>query len=496
MKKNESLHQLIHSLSTNEKRFFKIYASRHTIGQENNYVKLFSLFEKVKTYEEKKINQLASKASFVKYFAAEKNYLYNLILDCLDAYHRDSCIDKKISKLINIGRVLMEKKLNAQGASVLENAKKLSMLHDRQENIGSINYLLKMSDFASEAVSIESLSSQHLQEQLSLNQLIEKQKFQQALEQLLLYRRLYGITAEKETVRRLTRKYPHVGEEMPVEFPSFGIEVYYLISRLEFCRITRNKKEGSLIYRRLIHLMENNRNKITGEYIEIYIYAHYVFLVGRFGVKSEDTDLILDKLKCLDKYIDSKLTKSENARCFEYHSVALTDFFLEHKTYDKIREVIDDFNQAFKIYESYMTPTFILSLHFNLACLYFGLGEYREALKWSNKVRNMNTEFREDIFHDLRTINLIIHLELDNEDILPSLIKSAAYHHKKAKQKVGLQKAIIKSINKILRAKTQKEKQKIYSQLKDSLILLRDNPLENHIFYDVDLVEWVSKKCR
>ena len=88
MSKNKSLHQLIHSLSTNEKRFFKMYASRHAIKGENKYVKLFRVFEKVKSYDDKAIDAAIEKADFIKYFSAEKNYLYNLLLDCLDIYHR------------------------------------------------------------------------------------------------------------------------------------------------------------------------------------------------------------------------------------------------------------------------------------------------------------------------------------------------------------------------------------------------------------------------
>jgi len=41
MKPSTELFDLIRSLSQSEKRYFKVYASKHVIGKENNYVRLF-----------------------------------------------------------------------------------------------------------------------------------------------------------------------------------------------------------------------------------------------------------------------------------------------------------------------------------------------------------------------------------------------------------------------------------------------------------------------
>ena len=54
---SEDLHKLIKSLSQSEKRFFKIYASRHVIGEQNNYVQLFDAIANQKNYNEKAIKE-------------------------------------------------------------------------------------------------------------------------------------------------------------------------------------------------------------------------------------------------------------------------------------------------------------------------------------------------------------------------------------------------------------------------------------------------------
>ncbi len=494
MKKNESLYQLIHSLSANEKRYFKIYASRHTIGEENNYVKLFGLFEGVKKFEDETLERLASQASFVKYFSAEKNYLYNLILDCLDSYHKESSVDRKISKLINIGRILMEKKLDDQGAQVLEKARKLSAYHNRYENFIPINQLLKKKAFAKETIDQRQLDAFNSEEEQLVNQIKSQLYYRNSFDQLVLHRRLFGSVTHPHEQASWKNKYPHLGEPLQPNFSSFDIEVNYLMSQLEYSRISRDREKGGITVRRLIQTMENERGKIAGEYIELYAYALYVFVVMRLYNSLDEANTALQKLRRLEEYVDAKVSKSEHARCFEFYFTAITDMSLESKNYNEVWQIIPQIEELFETYEPHMTPSFILVLHYNLTCMFFGLGEFRQALKWLNKVRNVTTVFREDIFYDLRTLNMIIHMELGNDEILPSLIKSAKYHNKKNNRGNGIQLVIMRNINLLLKANSKSQKQRIYLQLEEQLLHLKQDPKENALFNDVDLVAWANRR--
>jgi hypothetical protein len=51
----ETLHELIKHMSKSEKRYFKVLSSRHTIGEENNYIVLFDFIENQIEYNEEKI---------------------------------------------------------------------------------------------------------------------------------------------------------------------------------------------------------------------------------------------------------------------------------------------------------------------------------------------------------------------------------------------------------------------------------------------------------
>ena len=89
MKPSGELHQLIKNLSMSEKRYFKIFSSRHVIAGENNYIRLFDAIDKQEEYNEQKIKTALSKEAFVSHLPSEKHYLYNHVLDSLNAFHKD-----------------------------------------------------------------------------------------------------------------------------------------------------------------------------------------------------------------------------------------------------------------------------------------------------------------------------------------------------------------------------------------------------------------------
>jgi len=494
MNKNKSLHNLIHSLSANEKRFFKIYASRHIIGEENEYVKLFVLFDSTKVFDETVLNSKASKASFVKYFPAEKNYLYNMILDCLDAYHKESSIDRQISKFINIGRVLMEKKLDEQAVKQLDKARKLSIAHARNENLLTINLLLKKKEFSVESISSELLTRIHSEEDEMIMHLKKKLHYQHCYETLLFKRRMKGVVSDKNELITITTVYPYLLEKEVLEHDYFDEQVYYLISRLEYYRFSRNNTLGAIIVEKLFSVFENNKKKITGEYVEYFIYTYYAFLVMRLYKNTEEINKALYVLKHLDEYLGVPVNKSDNALCFQCYYNALTDIFLEQKSYKNIWRELKIIEDAIDLYEQHMSPTYILALHFNIGCIFIALGEYRLALRWLNKVNNVSTPFREDVFYDLRTASLITHLELGNEEVLLSLIKSANYYFKKYTKPSELQRTLIKYIKQLLKVNSVVQKHAIYLRLTAELGVLKENPNENRIFNDIDLLKWSREK--
>jgi len=87
MKSQDHLHELIKSMSQNEKRCFKLFSSLQHTSKDKSYLLLFEAIDKMKVYDEGKLKANNKNAKFIKYFAQEKRYLFGRIMKSLRAYH-------------------------------------------------------------------------------------------------------------------------------------------------------------------------------------------------------------------------------------------------------------------------------------------------------------------------------------------------------------------------------------------------------------------------
>ena len=130
MKKTNHLHELIHSMTKNEKRYFKISASKHVIGSKNNYVLLFDFVVKQTEPNDDEIRDKFKGENLIKRLSAAKYDLYNLILRSLNEYHTMDTIKGQIRDQLQRASVLQNKALYAKAQKVLVTAKKQAYQFD------------------------------------------------------------------------------------------------------------------------------------------------------------------------------------------------------------------------------------------------------------------------------------------------------------------------------------------------------------------------------
>lgn len=119
-KTSEHLHALVHSLTPHEKRYFKIYATRHVIEKNNVHIQVFDAVDEQKTYDEQTILDRFKGEKFVKRFAVTKSRLYELILKSLHAYHASSSVDAELKKMLHMAEILYKKTLYRQCDKLLK----------------------------------------------------------------------------------------------------------------------------------------------------------------------------------------------------------------------------------------------------------------------------------------------------------------------------------------------------------------------------------------
>jgi hypothetical protein len=115
-------------MSPSEKGYFKKFAARHTIGDKNNYLRLFDLIDKQTTYNEDQISKKIKQRGQFAYF---KNYLFELLLKGLSSYHTEMSVDITINNLLTQIEILQNKGLYDLCVKLISRAKGIAIENEK-----------------------------------------------------------------------------------------------------------------------------------------------------------------------------------------------------------------------------------------------------------------------------------------------------------------------------------------------------------------------------
>jgi hypothetical protein len=120
----DKLHELIHSMSMSEKRYFRLFANRYESDSGKNYLVLFDLLEAMPVYDADQLSRRLEKAGLpTRHTASDKNYLYHLILRGLSAFYAGSTLTQRIKEALHQVEILYERGLHRQGLALLRKIK-------------------------------------------------------------------------------------------------------------------------------------------------------------------------------------------------------------------------------------------------------------------------------------------------------------------------------------------------------------------------------------
>ncbi len=153
---------------------------------------------------------------------------------------------------------------------------------------------------------------------------------------------------------------------------------------------------------------------------------------------------------------------------------------------DSVKEIQDD---------PYRKPTDI-ELLFLMAMMYFGAQQYKKSLLYVNRILN-NKEFEHlHLYSRTLILNLIIHFELKNYELLDYVIKTTYRKMSSRKQVYQSEEAIFSYLKKIFTAITSDELRAIelFHSLKDELLQYYNDPFESKAFTYFDILAWIEAK--
>lgn len=504
MKKNDQIFHLIQSLSRSEKRFFKIYSSRHVIGAENNYVALFDAIAGLSVYDEDRLLRQFSGKKMVNRFPVAKAYLYELILKAMAAYHSGKSIENQLLDLLRNVAFLFDKKLFDQAGKQLKKAKKIAIDYEKSAILPEILHwekeILSAQFYANSSLKeIEKLQKESL---TALKDLVKINDFW-ILDASLYFRyHKEGIAQRKEGMRQLEEIVQNPILEQDIPSLPFKAKKLRLKIYSTWYFLQRDFKNCYPYITELVGLWESRPNIIRREPLEYIQGLNNLLNMTQVLGKSDETELILRKLEALVNEDHFKKMEEVQVRLFEsfyYHQINLHqrkgDYFGGIKRVKAIEK-------GFQKYSKKMNPVGQLMLCFHVFRLCFGAKEYEMSLDWLSRILNQKkSQVHQELIFVAHILWPLVNFETygrgnDTQKAVRSTYRYLMERkvNNRSEEVNRFEEILLFSLKRLPNLENKNDFQVWLKDLKQEFDLLTEDTSERQFFAYFDFRDWVENK--
>lgn len=487
----DSLFNLIKSLSKAEKRHFKLYAKRTNAERDTKFIQLFDTLDQLKEYDEKEV---LSRTSQIKpsQLSNTKAHLYRQILKSLRLLEINQNADIEIREHIDYARVLYSKGLYRQSLKILDRIKlKAIEYHEDVLHLEIVDFE-KLIEGQYITHSMENRAELLTREATRLTQVIARtQEFSNlSLSLYGLYLKLGSVRNEADyqmVSRFFYRQMPHY----TATDLSVNEKLYLYQAMVWFHYIVQDFVKCYRYGQAWVDLF-NEHPTLKASKPDLYIKGLHNLLAALFNIQHyEKFRTVLDELDAL-----STEPANENLGILVFlytYNNKINLHFMEGRFTDGLA-LVRPLEDKMEALEGKLDHHRVLLFYYKIACLYFGSGDNKQAVKYLNRIINFkDVNLREDIHCFARILNIIAHYELGNTDLLEYQIKSTYRFLVKMDNLQKVQKEIIKWLRRTP-GMVENDVRGEFIALKGRLEEIATEPFELRPYLYLDIISWLESK--
>ena len=489
MTPSEDLFKLIKSLTPNEKGYFKKFSRIHVREGKNNYMLLFEAIDKQSIYEEQALIHKFRNEQFVKQFPVAKNYLYNLILKALDVYH--SGIDLEIGYLIHCSIILTDKAMFEPALKFLKKAELISQEHHKLSYLNKILnhelYIIRRDPTTKKKEVLDAHYKQRVENADQLRYVIEYQHLNDLMFEQ--FNRSFGPSRDEAIKESKKLMEQPLMKKVPPDLSLYG-QIEYHSTCLFYHSICLDHTEAFRVTSLLMNEVLKKYENILPSRMKILIMQNHCTSCINTS-KPDEAVRTLEKLKQIETTNDL-----ERLTVFQFIYLQELIIFLRSGRYDESLKVIEMVEKELSEFGEKMQGNpkgFLFQL---IALTHFANAQYKEALKWVNRLLNSKlTETRNDIINSAKLLELLIFYETDKNDIIHYKIESFERSFKKDREKFKYELLMLSHFKKLLQLHRSSDVNSLAAKIKDELtIFIEKNPASKDVFYRFDIRDWLESK--
>lgn len=425
MKSFDPTHQLIHSLSRSEKRYFKIYSNRHVIGEENNYVKLFDLLDEMADYDGESLKAKLDIAEIKGNISSQKAYLYKLILKAMRAFHAESNGLFAAKELLLDAEFLFQKGQYQASKSLLKKAQSDPIMQSLP--LVQLEVLEKESDLL---VLLEKDGLPELMAEIqgARNKWLEQLKLEERITEaywaaFALHRKYGGLSQEPQ--KSLVAPHWKVLDSISTDHDLTPI------ARIRFRYLHWLRAQSLGGNEQVLQASENllagweMEPTLPKEFPTRYRQALANHLATLFRVERfEEFPKVLQKLKATPPAnLDDEGEVFQNVALYELL------FYMNSCQLAHAEKVVPEIEAGLAQFSHKINKSRELTFRFNIAVVFLFRQKWSDALRWVNSILNDRPSgHRKDVQEVARVLEMILHFELGHWDLVEHKIRSVIRH--------------------------------------------------------------------
>ncbi len=474
---SKSLFQLMKSLSKSEKRYLKLGLT----GKETEHLRLFDAIQQQDFYDEEKLKLRYKGEAFTKNMAVYKSYLYRHILDKLSKYHQNSP-QAEVFEKIRFAEILIAKKLFSAAKKQLIAAQKKAQKYQLPEMLLSVLKLQKELLVLTEKSNFQGIQKIYITKQETIKTLDLNTKYATLFNEISHLQIKIQKAKKPDEITKMERWRTHPLLNVNIKTLSLENSILYLKSIAIYHFTKGETLEASRYNQQLLTLLKSEPS-YNEQNPEQYISILNNYIIDQLTLKNIAAfELGLQLLEKMPKDPAFQQVKNIKVRIFYQRYLLLFNYCFSERNYQKAMEEMPHFKDQLSLFEGQLQKHQLLTLQYLAAVLNFGAKNYQRAQVWLIPILQQTKEdVVQEIFRYARLLNLFIHLELENDEFVSTLLPAVARALSKQHKISPSEKLILQYIRKAISTTGRKEKHALKTNLLDQLEGLKELRLFNYL---------------
>jgi hypothetical protein len=485
-------------MSRTEKGYFKKFASKHTIGEKNIYVKLFDAIDALEEYDEQSIKKKFFGEKFAEKLYSTKNYLFNLILKALSSYHAEKFAVSKLNMMMIELNVLFEKGLYKQFKTLLNKAISMASENDKPFYLALL-YNKALTSLATDyytdydELDYEKLKNETLD---NLQKLIINEQYHILYNDTFLFTKKTGNIRNEDDLEKLNVIFNNPLIQDSSKAVTFDSKFKLFTILGHYYRITGARSEWLKYRKELVLLMESDKKYIR-ENPRSYVLAlnNYLYACVITGMKNEYENY-LKKLKLFSKQFENKKEYMDiQSRIFMLVSDLELNYAVINLNFDNLKNIVNSIESGFRKFGNQISENRKITLYNRIAYACFLEKDYDKSIIYLNRIINAaNPKIEPEQYIFARIRSLIVHFEAGNYDLLEYSVKSTKRFLEKTKRIFKFEKLIFNFIAKAMNYTNDLDRLGLYEELKYNIRRLSNDKFEKNVLEQFDFISWIDSK--